>query len=425
MGPVRTLLSLGATVMAVDLSRETIWQGLEEFAEATPGTLLIPTTDGVDGCDVLRGFGAVSRWILRNGEGTSPALTSHAPAKFSSRPSHSHDRHGRAFTMNATPTAPRTVCPGRRIVLGSFLYADGGIFARLSAAADAVIAAVCAERSDTALISLCSPTEVFSVPAEAHAEATRRYNTLSIHTPWERAVALLSGNRYLEKNEPLRVNGRLLQDCQVCARGGARRAVACGVCVRRWPWRQRQQSHWAAPLRLATQPAHRSGSLCACAPAPAPQVWQQGPNYAFAKLVQRWRNIVCRAEGHVVSSNVAPATLTVSVMHNPLIRAGMLGCRFFQIVPFEPETSNALMTALMLHDLQSSTSTAWPSTELGHPLDLFQENAVHGGVWRCAYKGNSYTEVSALLYGLGVAAPYAAGAAVVGAGLLAARRSRL
>ena len=44
-------------------------------------------------------------------------------------------------------------------VLGTFLYADGGIFLRLSAAADAVTKAICVARPDTAMISLCSPTE--------------------------------------------------------------------------------------------------------------------------------------------------------------------------------------------------------------------------------------------------------------------------
>ena len=101
------------------------------------------------------------------------------------------------------------------------------------------------------------------------------------------------------------------------------------------------------------------------------QVWQQGPNYAAAKFFQRCRNIVCRfvagggsgtadgggnrgvgggeggeggEGGHIVSSNIAPASLTVSVMHNRLIRAGMLGCQHFGIRPFQPATSNALMT---------------------------------------------------------------------------------
>ena len=89
------------------------------------------------------------------------------------------------------------------------------------------------------------------------------------------------------------------------------------------------------------------------------RVWQQGPNYAFAKLVQRWRAIVSRHCGHVVVSNVAPASLTESVMHNRLVNAGMRGCEFFGIVPFTPRTSTALMTALMIHDLNEPKFAAW------------------------------------------------------------------
>ena len=64
-------------------------------------------------------------------------------------------------------------------------------------------------------------------------------------------------------------------------------------------------------------------------------VWSQGPNYAFAKQLQRWRAIVQRADGHTVSSTIGPATLTESVMHMPLIEAGMRGCAHFGIEPFQ------------------------------------------------------------------------------------------
>lgn len=109
-------------------------------------------------------------------------------------------------------------------------------------------------------------------------------------------------------------------------------------------------------------------------------------------------------------------------MHNPLIRAGMLGCQHFGIVPFEPDASNQLMTVLALHDLQTPSSAANPNTKLSHPFDLLIENAVHGGSWRCAYRTNSYTEVSAVLYGLQAAAPYAS---FLGGALTGFLRSRL
>jgi hypothetical protein len=99
MGPSRTLLTLGATVLAVDLDgRPQMWAALEEFAAASPGKLIIPTStsstgnvggkdEAVDGCNVLTDFEGVADWIVGNSGGS-------------------------------------------RIVLGSFLYADGALFAR-------------------------------------------------------------------------------------------------------------------------------------------------------------------------------------------------------------------------------------------------------------------------------------------------------
>jgi hypothetical protein len=341
MGPCKTLLRLGATVLAIDLKgREEMWDKLSEYTKTTCGTLVVPmSTDNsnggapIRGCDILTDFESIGRWIVK--------------------------QSGKE----------------KRIVIGGFLYSDGGLFTRLATAADAVIDAVCRARSDTVLVSLCSPTEVFSVPHEANKEAKKRYDQLSIHTPWERSIEWLSGSRYLERNAPLQIIGDngvdefLLQDSQV---------------------------------------------------------WQQGPNYSFAKLIQRWRNIVARDNGHWVSSNVAPASLTVSVMHNSLIRAGMLGCQFFGIVPFEPETSNTLMTALAIHDIKEETSYANPTQNLRNPLELFHQNSVHGGTWRCAFATNSYTEVSAVIYGIKLAAPYVAVVGGVGCWLgMRKRRSRL
>jgi hypothetical protein len=69
------------------------------------------------------------------------------------------------------------------------------------------------------------------------------------------------------------------------------------------------------------------------------------------------------------------------------------------------------MTALALHDINAPASAASPTTQLSHPLNLFQENAVHGGTWRCAFKTNSYTEVSALLHYGAKIGPWAAAVA--------------
>ena len=130
MGPARCLLSLGCTVIAVDLNgKPDVWNRLIAYAETTNGTLLIPVRKAREdaGCNVLTEFLDIALWILE--------------------------------------VADRRTS-GKRIVMATFLYADGAVFSRLAVAADAIARAVIAKRPDTALQSLCSPTECFSVPSE-------------------------------------------------------------------------------------------------------------------------------------------------------------------------------------------------------------------------------------------------------------------
>ena len=117
----------------------------------------------------------------------------------------------------------------------------------------------------------------------------------------------------------------------------------------------------------------------------------QGSNYAFAKLIQRARTVVTGPRN--VISNVAPASLTYSVMHNSIVRAGILGCERFGIVPFLPETANVIMSLLLIHDLNRLEENA-QAFSTSHPLVSFQHNACHGGTWRSAYYTQSTTEIS-------------------------------
>jgi hypothetical protein len=95
--------------------------------------------------------------------------------------------------------------------------------------------------------------------------------------------------------------------------------------------------------------------------------------------------LVARAAGHKVSLNIAPSTTTTSVVKNPALAAGFAGADSFGIEVFEPETTNALMAALWVRDLRDPTAAANPQTKLGHPFELFMDNACHGGLWRSAY----------------------------------------
>jgi len=65
---------------------------------------------------------------------------------------------------------------------------------------------------------------------------------------------------------------------------------------------------------------------------------------------------------------------------------------------FQQETSNAVMTAMLIYDLNSSSSVANPDRKLQNPLCLFAEGSFHGGPWRIAHKFNSIGVISALLY---------------------------
>jgi hypothetical protein len=126
-------------------------------------------------------------------------------------------------------------------------------------------------------------------------------------------------------------------------------------------------------------------------------VVEQGPNYALAKRLQQWRAVVARAEGQVASINVAPSTSTASVLSNPALAAGFRGAKAFDIEVFAPDTTNAVMAALWVHDLRNPRSSAQPAVPLAHPLQLLVEGANHGGLWRVPYLPRSVLPFAALL----------------------------
>ena len=112
---------------------------------------------------------------------------------------------------------------------------------------------------------------------------------------------------------------------------------------------------------------------------------EQGPNYALAKRIQQWRATLARHEGQRVSINIAPSTTTHSVTKNPLLKAAFNGASLFDVEAFKPETTNAIMAALWIHDLRNPDSVANPETVMNHPLELMMQGANHGGLWRVAY----------------------------------------
>lgn len=226
--------------------------------------------------------------------------------------------------------------------LGNYAYADGGLHVRVSMAIDAVSVLLGRSNRDLSLAFLATPTDVFAVPEDAVAMARMRWDD--------------------------RRTRRILQ----------------------------------APLHLAHlfEPAYRetviddSGREVGIADCLVPQ---QGPNYALAKRLQRWRAIVARDAGHTVSLNVAPATRTRSVVKNRALAAAYAGAGQFGIEVFSPATANTLMAALLVRDLRDPQSAANPARELHNPMDLFADAANHGGLWRAAYEPRSVLSLAAVL----------------------------
>ena len=222
-----------------------------------------------------------------------------------------------------------------RPVLGTYAYADGAQHVRVTVAADVVCQRVRATRSDAALAYLATPTDAFVVPEEAVEASVAAYEARSRTAKLVgRPLRTLSGGRLLKRNYV----------------PGADPAICDAL------------------------------------------VPQQGPNYALAKRLQRWRATTAGTEETVVSLNVAPSTRTRSVLKNRVLAAAYAGAHRFGIEVFEPATTNVLMAALLVHDLHTAGG---PERE--HPWQQEAHAAVHGGLWRAAYAPRSALGLATVL----------------------------
>jgi len=235
-------------------------------------------------------------------------------------------------------------------VLGNYVYTDGADHVRTTVAVDALTAELLALRDDVSLAFLATPTDVFGVPAEVVEDARRRY---------------AGGSGGVG-----RVGRRL---------AGVGRAATAGLL-----WRPNYPGLSALPDGT---PAGLADSL----------VPQQGPNYALAKRIQRWRAVHERSAGRTVSVNVAPATRTRSVTRNRLLAGAYAGAHRFGVEVFDPSTSNTLMAAMLVHDLCDPGSVANPAVPLSHPLELLWSGANHGGLWRTPYAPRSVLGLAVVL----------------------------
>ncbi|WP_312717921.1 hypothetical protein [Mobilicoccus sp.] len=295
MGPLRSLLRWGADVATLDLPRPELWTALLPDVRRYAGTLHLPMQDtevrpveGRAGADLLHDLPRIGAWV-------------------------------------------DDLAPGRGLVLGNYVYADGALNLRLSAATDALTVRLLQRRDDVALSYLATPTDVFAVPPPAAAHSRDRYRR-------RRARALTAGVRTLSRGAlyrpgyPETYDGPGVTDCIVP---------------------------------------------------------QQGPNYLLAKRVHRWRATDARAGGIPVAFAVAPPTRTRSVVRNRALAAAYAGAHRFGVEVFDPATSNTLMAALLVHDLCADVPAP------PHPWEDEAAHAAHGGLWRTAYDPRSVLAIAA------------------------------
>jgi hypothetical protein len=309
IGPLPVLLGWGATVAGIDLPVESLWRRVLQTARSAAGTFLVP---------------------VRVPGPAEPADTSEESADDAVAA-----RAGADLTSEVPEVAEWIAGLDGPLVLGNYVYADGGANVLVCTAADSLTLRLQAARDDIALAFLATPTDVFVVPGDAVAQSAQAYaSRTTVNKLASRPLRALSGGRLLRR--------------------AYRPDADPGV----------------------------SDNLVA----------QQGPNYALAKRLQRWRAAVARDAGTTVSLNVAPPTRTRSVVKNRALAAAYAGAHRFGAEVFEPDTTRVLMAALLVHDLNTGGGPAHD-----HPWQDEAYQAAHGGLWRIAYAPRSALGLAALL----------------------------
>ena len=124
-------------------------------------------------------------------------------------------------------------------------------------------------------------------------------------------------------------------------------------------------------------------------------VQQQGPSYSFSKRTQRWRAYLAHYAGFRVSYQVSPPARTKSVLSHKILRASYQGAPLFGVKPFEVDVAKSASAAALVRDVMDPK--AYSNKETTTELQCF--SAIHGGLWRIAYRPKSVW-IAATLIGL-------------------------
>ncbi|MFZ0187208.1 MAG: hypothetical protein WAL72_09735, partial [Streptosporangiaceae bacterium] len=164
VGPLPVLLSWGVRAIGLDLPRPAIWERVLTEARRSAGRLTVPAAAGdADltqraGVDLTGDIPGVADWL-------------------------------------AAVEGP--------LVLGNYVYADGGANVLLASAVDALTVRLADTRGDVALAFLATPTDVFAVPTDAVAQSARAYagrSPVAKIGGWP--LRTLSGGRLLRRAYP-------------------------------------------------------------------------------------------------------------------------------------------------------------------------------------------------------------------------------
>jgi hypothetical protein len=124
-------------------------------------------------------------------------------------------------------------------------------------------------------------------------------------------------------------------------------------------------------------------------------VQQQGPSYSFSKRTQRWRAYLAHYAGFRVSYQVSPPARTNSVLRHKILRASYQGAPLFGVKPFEVDVAKSASAACLVRD--ALDPNAYSNKDTTTQLQCF--SAIHGGLWRIAYRPRSVW-IAATLLGL-------------------------
>ena len=224
------------------------------------------------------------------------------------------------------------------LTIGCYAYLDGGDHVRLVMAMDAIAQHVTTNHPNTQLAFLLTPTDVYGVPNAVREHAEHQFSKRKLS---HKLLSALSGKRLFKPS------------------------------MRQTVKASNGQTYGIVNSLLA----------------------EQGANYMLAKRLQRWRTIAAANAGQLVSCNVAPATLTRSVVKRKLFAAAYKGAEAFGVEVFEPATTKALMAALLINDVHVGLG----SRSGGDSAEIFMQNANHGGLWRNAHQVTSALPIAVII----------------------------